>query len=82
MSPGFSGRCTAPLLVDKRQGKAVCNESGIMLDMLYEMASNLEDCAPYDLKPEPMAAQIDDMNDFVYNNINNAVYRCAPHLCL
>ena len=75
VSPGFSGRCTAPLLVDRQQGKAVCNESGIMLDNLYAIAGQLPDCAPYDLKPQRMAAEIDELNDFVYKNVNNAVYR-------
>ena len=48
-----------------------------MLDMLYDLSAQLPDCAPYDLKPAAMAAQIDDVNEFVYNNVNNAVYRCA-----
>lgn len=34
LSPNFEGRCTAPLLIDKKTGKAVSNESGDILKML------------------------------------------------
>jgi glutathionyl-hydroquinone reductase len=80
--PAFSGRCTAPLLIDKAQRKSVCNESGIMLDMLYRIAAQLPDCAPFDLKPTSMAADIDKLNTFLYNKVNNAVYRCVISSCL
>lgn len=78
LQPGFNERCTAPLLVDKVQRKAVCNESGIMLDMLYAAAAELPSAAPFDLKPATMATEIDELNDYVYNKVNNATYRCRP----
>lgn len=77
LQPGFNERCTAPLLVDKVQRKAVCNDSGLMLDMLYAAAAKLPGAAPVDLKPAAMAAEIDELNSFVYNKVNNATYRCA-----
>lgn len=55
----------------------MCNESGIMLDMLYDVAQQVPDCAQYDLKPQGMAAAIDELNAFVYKSVNNAVYRCG-----
>ena len=77
LEPGFSGRCTAPLLVDKVTKTAVCNDSGIMLDTLYRLAGTVPGAASHDLKPAGMAAEIDKLNDFIYTNVNNAVYRCA-----
>jgi hypothetical protein len=63
--------------VDKLQCKPVCNDSGVMLDMLYRVAEGLPDCAQFDLKPATLADGIDDLNNFIYKNVNNAVYRCA-----
>jgi putative glutathione S-transferase len=33
-SPGYRGRCTAPVLVDKRRRRAVNNESSELIRML------------------------------------------------
>jgi hypothetical protein len=75
-SPAFNARCTAPLLADKLQRRIVCNDSGILLDSLYSVARKLG-ISSIDLKPPDMAAEIDELNDMIYNTVNNAAYRCA-----
>lgn len=72
---GFSGRCTSPLLVDKQSKRAVCNDSGLLLDNLYNMAKELPNAGGIVLKPPQLAAEIDELNTFIYNSVNNAVYR-------
>jgi glutathionyl-hydroquinone reductase len=73
--PGFSGRCTAPLLVDKTSKRAVCNDSGLLLDNLYAMAAQLPMHGNINLKPAELASEIDELNAFLYKSVNNAVYR-------
>lgn len=38
LSPGFSGRCTAPLLVDRKARRAMCNESAFIARNFAELA--------------------------------------------
>lgn len=41
LSPGFTGRCTAPLLVDTKARRAVCNESSLIVRNLAQLARPL-----------------------------------------
>ena len=62
----------------------MCNDSGILLDNLYHMASVVPESAGIELKPVHLELEINQLNDFVYKNINNAVYRCVaplPSIC-
>ncbi|CAL5225669.1 g8532 [Coccomyxa viridis] len=72
-SPNYRGRCTAPLLVDKRSRLLVCNESSDIVRMLNSVA--LPGTSDVDLYPSELAAEIDAVNDIVHYNINNGVYR-------
>lgn len=76
LSPGYQGRCTAPLLVDKKQRRIVSNESSDIVRMLngaYFGRSRDR----IDLYPEPLADEIDQTNAWVYELLNNGVYRCG-----
>lgn len=72
----YSGRVTVPLLWDKQQNRIVSNESADIIRMLNSAFNHLtlneDDYYPADLQP-----QIDEINELVYNNINNGVYRCG-----
>ena len=75
--PDFSDRVTVPLLWDTKTGRAVNNESSEIIRMLNtefdEFAANPE----LDLYPEELRAEIDEINERVYNSVNNGVYRAG-----
>ena len=78
LSPGFKGRCTAPLLVDRKSKKAVSNESSDIVRMLGEAKfQRKDDGTDVELYPSQLAAKIDATNDWVYKQLNNGVYRCG-----
>ncbi|WP_372626580.1 glutathione S-transferase family protein [Arsukibacterium sp.] len=72
----YSGRVTVPVLWDKQQNCIVSNESADIIRMLNtafnHLTGNTDDYCPADIQP-----QIDQINELVYNNINNGVYRCG-----
>ncbi|MDQ6967942.1 MAG: glutathione S-transferase family protein [Mariprofundaceae bacterium] len=74
--PDYSGRVTIPILWDKQRETIVCNESAEIIRMFNSAFNGLtgnED----DYYPEALRNEIDDINAFVYDNINNGVYRCG-----
>lgn len=79
LSPGFTGRCTAPLLVDRVARKAVCNESSILTRNLLALARPPPGAPPgtpaADLVPAALLAEIDAWNDKIYNGVNNGELR-------
>jgi len=88
-SPGYTGRCTAPLLIDKETGVIVSNESEDIVRMLNEVdfgaaaaaareeRSSTEERVNVDLYPPHLQPDIDAANKWIYSGINNGVYRCG-----
>lgn len=76
LSKGYQGRCTAPLLVDKKNRRIVSNESSDIVRMLNEVSLGGKD-KPLNLYPKDLASQIDKTNEWVYSMLNNGVYRCG-----
>ena len=84
-SPGFRGRCTAPLLVDKVTKRIVSNESRDIIKMLNALAVDLRRhsggespaAAAVDLRPAPLVAEIDAASAWIFEKLNNGVYRCG-----
>jgi len=74
--PNYTGRVTVPVLWDKRQGTIVNNESAEIIRM-FNSAFSVYSQNNYDFYPLALRSQIDDINDYVYDNINNGVYRCG-----
>ena len=74
--PAFTGRCTVPILWDKRTGSIVNNESADIIRMLNrEFAAFTSDHTDY--YPAELAPQIDAVNERIYQSVNNGVYRCG-----
>lgn len=76
--PGYEGRYTVPVLWDKVEETIVSNESSEIIRMFYhEFDGLLEDEGDrkIDLLPEGLRGRIEEMNGWVYDLINNGVYK-------
>jgi glutathionyl-hydroquinone reductase len=72
----YTGRATVPVLWDRRERTIVNNESSEIIRMLNSEFDAFGDPA-LDLYPAALRRDIDAVNAFVYDNINNGVYRCG-----
>ena len=70
----FDGRVTAPVLWDRGEGRIVNNESSEIIRMFE--TGVLGGAGP-ELYPQELAAEIDAVNERVYETVNNGVYRCG-----
>ncbi len=75
-NPKYSGRVTVPVLWDKKRATIVNNESAEIVRMLNS-AFDAFTPVRHDYYPPALRAQIDALNDDVYPNINNGVYRAG-----
>jgi glutathionyl-hydroquinone reductase len=72
----YTGKVTVPTLWDKKTRRIVNNESSEIIRMLNsEFAGIGADSTDY--YPRPLRAAIDRINETIYNNVNNGVYRCG-----
>jgi len=74
--PRFTGRVTVPVLWDKERRTIVNNESSEIIRMFNSAFDAFTD-AKTDFYPEPLRGEIDEINAFVYANVNNGVYRAG-----
>ncbi len=74
--PQYTGRVSVPVLWDKKTYTIVNNESSEIIRMLNSEFNQFAEKTP-DYYPENLRNEIDKMNDFVYDNINNGVYKCG-----
>jgi putative glutathione S-transferase len=72
----YTGRATVPVLWDRERRTIVNNESSEIIRMLNAEFDDFGD-ASLDLYPPALRPQIDEINAFVYDTINNGVYRCG-----
>jgi putative glutathione S-transferase len=70
----YTGRASVPVLWDKERGTIVSNESSEIIRMFNSAFDEWGD-ASIDLYPEPLRAEIDAVNEGVYHNVNNGVYK-------
>lgn len=74
----YPGRCTAPLLVDKKTRSPVSNDSAAIVRTLQDLGNaGLEGCHGISLYPPSLREEIDAMNEYLYERVNNGVYRCG-----
>jgi len=75
-APDYSGRVTVPVLWDTKTRSIVNNESAEIIRMLngeFDMHTDVRT----DYYPRELRSEIDAINEFVYTEINNGVYRCG-----
>jgi putative glutathione S-transferase len=88
LSPGYTGRCTAPLLVDWKTKRIVSNESKDIVRMLPVLLSLKEtekdkEASTVSISLDPtlisteLQTLIDERNEWIYDLVNNGVYRCG-----
>lgn len=75
--PDYEGRFTVPVLWDTKEETIVNNESSEIVRMLNTEFNDIieSNYADVDLYPEELRAQIDELNGWIYDNINNGVYK-------
>jgi putative glutathione S-transferase len=76
VDPNFDGLVTVPLLWDKKQQTIVNNESSEIIRMLNSAFDAFANDG-VDFYPQALRAEIDEVNEPIYNNVNNGVYRCG-----
>jgi glutathionyl-hydroquinone reductase len=77
--PGYPGHISVPVLWDRTTGKIVSNNfADITLDLNSEFQEWTD--SELDLYPPELREDIDRLNDFVYENVNNGVYLVAGAL--
>ena len=75
-SPRYTGKVTVPTLWDKKTRRIVNNESSEIIRMLNSEFKGIAG-NDTDYYPAALRGEIDRVNDFVYQKINNGVYRCG-----
>ena len=73
----YDGRTTVPALIDKQTGKVVNNDYNKLTNYFeVEFRPFHKQDAP-DLYPVGLRERIDRMNEWLFDNVNNAVYRAS-----
>jgi len=74
--PHCTSRVTVPVLWDKQEKTIVSNESAEIIRMLNSAFDGLG-ALPGDYYPQALRGEIDAVNERVYPNLNNGVYRAG-----
>jgi glutathionyl-hydroquinone reductase len=75
--PGYERGITVPAIVDVPTGQVVTNDfQQITLDFSSEWTAHHRPGAP-DLYPDHLRAEIDEVDDGVFRDVNNGVYRAG-----
>lgn len=73
----YSGRLTVPVLWDRKHETIVNNESAEIIRMLNGEFNEFAENPSLDLYPEKWRAQIDETNEWVFDMLNNGVYKAG-----
>ena len=72
----FQSRVTVPVLWDSETRRIVSNSDDDIMRM-FNRAFHQFTRSPIDLYPEDLQRKIDELNAFIYENVNNGVYRAG-----
>ena len=76
VNPGYDGVVTVPVLYDKERDLIVNNESSEIIRM-FNRAFDHWGRADVDFYPSDLRTDIDKINAFVYEKVNNGVYKAG-----
>ena len=74
--PGYRDRVTVPVLWDKMTGRIVSNSDDDIIRMFNSEFAQFTS-AGIDLCPDSLRAEIDHLNEMIYEDVNNGVYRAG-----
>ncbi|PCH35131.1 hypothetical protein WOLCODRAFT_139753 [Wolfiporia cocos MD-104 SS10] len=77
--PDYGGRFSVPVLWDKKTHTIVNNESSEIIRILNSAFNEFlpAEKAALDFYPEKLRQEIDEINEWVYDTVNNGVYRAG-----
>ncbi|CAO3655851.1 unnamed protein product [Mucor hiemalis] len=77
VNPEYEGRFTVPVLWDKKLQTIVNNESSEIIRMFNTAFNEFlsEEQAALNYYPDNLRAEIDEKNEWIYDTINNGVYK-------
>lgn len=73
--PTYTGRATVPTVVDVKQRKVVNNDYHHLTNYWETVWKPFHKKDAPDLYPENLRKDIDEMNDILFNEVNNGVYK-------
>jgi glutathionyl-hydroquinone reductase len=73
----YSGRPTVPAIVDIKSRKVVNNDYFKLTNYLETVWKPYHKENAPDLYPEPLREEIDALNEIIFSDVNNAVYKCG-----
>ena len=76
MDTEYNMRVTVPVLWDKQTKQIVNNESSDIIIMLNSQFNKYTN-SKLNFYPEKHKIEIDELNQYIYSNINNGVYKCG-----
>ena len=74
--PDYRGRVTVPVLWDTQRKRIVSNADDDLMRMFNSAFNRFTD-SKLDLYPEALRKDMDELNTFIYENVNDGVYRAG-----
>ncbi|MFC3119001.1 glutathione S-transferase family protein [Jhaorihella thermophila] len=74
--PDYTGRVTVPVLWDTQRETIVSNESAEIIRMFNSAFDHITGNSD-DYWPEPLRDAIEEVNERIYDTVNNGVYKCG-----
>lgn len=75
--PSYKGRATVPVLWDKKLSTIVNNESADIIQMLNSDFNEFAENPSLNLRPQSLVEKIDQANEWIYDGLNNGVYKAG-----
>lgn len=69
--PDYTGRATVPILWDAKEGRVLSNSSSDIIAAFNRLGTSLN------LRPAPLAQEIDALTQEIFDGLGNAVYRAG-----
>lgn len=75
--PNYEGRPTVPVVIDVKEQKVVNNDYFRLTNYFETVWEPFHKEHAPNLYPEPLRKEIDTLNDVIFHDVNNGVYKCG-----